>query len=556
VLAHLSVRDFAIVDALELEFAPGFTTLTGETGAGKSILVDALELALGARADAAAVRAGAERAEVVAEFALERLPAVAGWLAGNALEGDEGRLLLRRVVDRGGRSRAFVNGTAVTVQQLGEVGELLLDIHGQHAHQSLVRPNAQRDLLDGHAGLAAAVREVGAAYREWQRLAKLRAEQETHAAARATEREQLAWQVDELKKLATRPGEWDEVQAEQSRLAHAASLIAGARAALDALSESEGAAASAVAAAASRLRALTGYDATLAEPVALLDGAAAQIEEAAHALRRYADRVELDPARLAEVERRLNALHSTARKFRVDPETLPDRAERLAARLVELDAASDSEALREQETAAKRRYGELATKLSAERRAAATKLARQVMAAMKELAMGGGKFDIALHPIDAGSAQGNEAVEFLVSTNPGVEPRPLAKVASGGELSRISLAIQVITAKAAAVPTLVFDEVDAGIGGAVAEVVGRKLRLLGGERQVLCVTHLPQVAAQADHQWSVAKLTVNGATRSRVTVLEEAERVEEVARMLGGMTITDTSRSHARELLRSAARKA
>jgi DNA repair protein RecN (Recombination protein N) len=266
--------------------------------------------------------------------------------------------------------------------------------------------------------------------------------------------------------------------------------------------------------------------------------------------------VELDPARLAEVERRLNALHSTARKFRVDPETLPDRAERLAARLVELDAASDSEALREQETAAKRRYGELATKLSAERRAAATKLARQVMAAMKELAMGGGKFDIALHPIDAGSAQGNEAVEFLVSTNPGVEPRPLAKVASGGELSRISLAIQVITAKAAAVPTLVFDEVDAGIGGAVAEVVGRKLRLLGGERQVLCVTHLPQVAAQADHQWSVAKLTVNGATRSRVTVLEEAERVEEVARMLGGMTITDTSRSHARELLRSAARKA
>jgi DNA repair protein RecN (Recombination protein N) len=310
-----------------------------------------------------------------------------------------------------------------------------------------------------------------------------------------------------------------------------------------------------VAAAASRLRTLTGYDSGLAEPVALLDGAVAQIEEAAHALRRYADRVELDPARLADVERRLDALHSTARKFRVGPETLPEHAERLAARLAELDAASDPEALREQEAAAKGRYDALAATLTAARRQAATKLARQVAAAMKELAMAGGKLEVALRPVEGGSAQGNESVELLVSTNPGVEPRALAKVASGGELSRISLAIQVITAKAAAVPTLVFDEVDAGIGGAVAEVVGRKLRLLGAERQVLCVTHLAQVAAQADHQWSVAKLTVNGSTRSRVTVLEPDERVEEVARMIGGMKITDASRSHAREMLRSAERK-
>ena len=555
-LIHFSVRDFAIVDALELEFERGFTTLTGETGAGKSILVDALELALGGRADSDVVRAGSERAEVVAEFAVERLPSVRAWLAETALEGDEDRLLLRRVVDRGGRSRAFINGTAATIQQLVEVGELLVDIPGQHANQSRVRPTAQRELLDGHAGLAAAVREVGTAYREWQRLAKLRTEQETHAAARAAEREQLAWQVDELRKLAARPGEWDEIQAEQSRLAHAASLIEGARAALDAISESEDAASGAIAAAASRLRALTGYDSGLAEPVALLDGAAAQIEEAAYALRRYADKVELDPARLADVEHRLDALHSTARKFRVGPETLPEVAERLAARLAELEAASDPDALREQEAAVKQRYSELAAKLSTERRQAATKLARQVTAAMKELAMAGGKFEAALRPIEAGSAQGNESVEFLVSTNPGVEPRPLAKVASGGELSRISLAIQVITAKAAAVPTLVFDEVDSGIGGAVAEVVGRKLKLLGVERQVLCVTHLAQVAAQADHQWSVAKLTVSGATRSRVTVLAEAERVEEVARMLGGMKITETSREHAREMLRSAGRKA
>jgi DNA repair protein RecN (Recombination protein N) len=555
VLIRLSVRDFAIVDALELEFERGFTALTGETGAGKSILVDALELALGARADAAVVRAGAERAEVAAEFAIERMPAVQAWLAERALEGDEGRVLLRRVVDRNARSRAFVNGAAATVQQLGELGELLVDIHGQHAHQSLVRAAAQRELLDAQAGLEPAVRDVGAAYREWQRIARLRAEQETHAAARAAEREQLSWQVDELAKLAPRPGEWDEIQAEQSRLAHAASLIEGARAALEAVSESDGAASAAVAAAASRLRTLTGYDSGLAEPVALLDGAVAQIEEAAHALRRYADRVELDPARLADVERRLDALHSTARKFRVGPETLPEHAERLAARLAELDAASDPEALREQEAAAKGRYDALAATLTAARRQAATKLARQVAAAMKELAMAGGKLEVALRPVEGGSAQGNESVELLVSTNPGVEPRALAKVASGGELSRISLAIQVITAKAAAVPTLVFDEVDAGIGGAVAEVVGRKLRLLGAERQVLCVTHLAQVAAQADHQWSVAKLTVNGSTRSRVTVLEPDERVEEVARMIGGMKITDASRSHAREMLRSAERK-
>jgi DNA repair protein RecN (Recombination protein N) len=556
VLVNLSVRDFAIVDALDLEFEGGFTALTGETGAGKSLLVDALELALGGRADPTAVRSGAERAEVVAEFAVERLPAAQAWLAERALEGDEGRLLLRRVVDRTGRSRAFINGTAATVQQLGEIGELLLDIHGQHAHQSLVRANAQRDLLDTHAGLTALAREVGDAYREWQRLARARAEQETHAAARAAEREQLAWQVDELTKLAPRPGEWDEVQAEQSRLAHAASLIEGARAALDAISESDDAASNAVGAAATRLRSLTGYDAALAEPVALLDGAAAQIEEAAHALRRYADRVELDPGRLAEVERRLEALHSAARKLRVGPESLPEVAEHLAARLAELESASDLDALRAQEDAAKQRYDGIAAKLTVERRQAATKLARQVTAAMKELAMGGGKLAVALHALDAGSAQGNESVELLVSTNPGVEPRPLAKVASGGELSRISLAIQVITAKAAAVPTLVFDEVDAGIGGAVAEVVGRKLRQLGAERQVLCVTHLPQVAAQADHQWSVAKLTVNGAIRSRVTVLGEDERVEEVARMLGGMKITDASRRHAREMLRSATRKA
>jgi len=548
-LVNLSIRDFAIVDALDLEFDRAFTTLTGETGAGKSILIDALALALGERADATMVRAGAERAEVVAEFAIDRLPGVETWLRENELEGDPGRVLLRRVVDRNGRSRAFINGTAATVQQLTTVSESLIDIHGQHAHQSLVRGEAQRAILDVHAGLAPLAREVGVMWKAWQSLVKARAEYETNAAARNAEHEQVAWQVEELRKLAPRPGEWEEVSAEQSRLAHAAGLLEGAQAAVEALSDSETAAASAVSATIARLRALVDYDAALREPLALLEGAEAQLAEAAHALRHYADRVELDPGRLADVERRVEALHSTARRLRTVPEALPELLERLAARLDELEVASNLDALVAQEQEARARYEERARTLSAQRKTAAAKLSKDVTAAMKELAMAGGRFTAALRPIEGGSAQGNESVEFLVSANPGQEPRPLAKVASGGELSRISLAIQVITSKAAAVPTMIFDEVDAGIGGAVAEIVGKKLRALGRERQVLCVTHLPQVAAQADHQWSVAKATANGAVRSSVAVLDEAARIEELARMLGGTRITATTRKHAAEML-------
>jgi DNA repair protein RecN (Recombination protein N) len=554
VLLALAIRDFAVVDRLDLEFESGFTTLTGETGAGKSILIDALALALGERADAMVVRAGCERAEVTAEFAIERLPEVQRWLAERALEGDAGRLLLRRLVERGGRSRAFINGTSATAQQLGEVSDWLVDIHGQHAHQSLVRPAAQRELLDAHAGLTPLTNEVAGEFREWQRLERARAEAETSTAAQAAERDALASQVDELAKLGVTPGEWDAVQAEQTRLAHAAGLIEGAHTALEALSESEGSAASGLAGATARLRALRGFDAALGEPLELLEGAAAQLGEAAHALRRYADRLELDPARLVEVERRVAAIHSTARRFKVGPEALPELAERLRARLAALEVAADVDALRAQEEAAKARYRGLAARLSSSRKEAAAKLGRQVTAAMKELAMAGGRLETALRPVAGGSAHGDETVELLVSTNAGLAPQPLAKVASGGELSRISLAIQVITSRAVAVPTLIFDEVDAGIGGAVAEVVGRNLRALGARRQILCVTHLPQVAAQAEHQWSVAKLTTNGMPRSRVAVLDEIARVEEIARMLGGVEITATTRRHAAEMLRAAAR--
>jgi DNA repair protein RecN (Recombination protein N) len=550
VLTQLAIRDFAIVDHLELEFSRGFTALTGETGAGKSILIDALSLALGERAGGELVRAGCERAEVTAEFATDGVPALQAWLREQALEGDGGRLLLRRVVDAGGRSRAFINGRAATLNQLREAGEWLVDIHGQHAHQSLLRGDAQRAILDAHAGLSETAAEAAAAFREWQKVCRARAEHQTHAAARSAEREQLAWQLEELERLAMTPGEWDAIQAEHGRLAHAASLIEGAQGAIEALSDSEAAALAALSGVLSRVRPLVDYDASLKDTVALLESGEANLREAAYALRHYVDRVELDPARLREVETRLEALHSAARKLHLRPEALPDRLSELKARLSELQTAADLEALAKQEQAARSRYDQLATRLSAERRKAAAKLAREVTAAMKELAMGGGRFEVELRSLlPDGSSGGNELVEFTVTTNPGVPPRPLAKVASGGELSRVSLAIQVITSKAARVPTLIFDEVDAGIGGAVAEVVGRKLRALGEDRQVLVVTHLPQVAAQATEQWSVAKGAGSAGVRSRVTVLDRNSRIEEIARMLGGVAITATTRKHAAEML-------
>lgn len=549
-LLHLSIRDFAIVDRLELEFGPGFTALTGETGAGKSILVDALSLALGERAGNEQVRSGAERADVVAEFTLDSTADLTDTLREQALDGDPNRLLLRRVVDRSGRSRAFVNGHTATVNQLREIGERLVDIHGQHAHQSLLKAEAQRQILDAHAGLVTLAGETRDTYREWQRLCRWRLDQETNASARDAERERLDWQVEELARLQLAPGEWEAVQSEHGRLAHAASLIEGVRGAIDSLSESEGAALGVLSGTLSRLRPLTEFDGALRDTIVLLESGEAQLREAAYALRHYADRIELDPGRLKEVEHRLEAIHDAGRKFRCRPEALPELLFSLRERLKDLEVASDLETLTRQERAARARYEELAGRLSAQRLAAATKLGREVNAAMKELAMAGGRFEVSLRSLlPEGSAGGNEQVEFLVTTNQGAEPRPLAKVASGGELSRISLAIQVITSRAAAVPTLIFDEVDAGIGGAVAEVVGTKLRLLGAERQVLCVTHLPQVAAQAREQWSVAKGVEGGSAKSRVAVLDERSRIEEIARMLGGVSITETTRKHAAELL-------
>jgi DNA repair protein RecN (Recombination protein N) len=548
-LRALGIRDFVIVQRVEIEFGPGFTVLTGETGAGKSILVDAIELLMGGRADAATVREGAERAELSAEFDLDQGAPLSAWLAEHELEGDPGGLILRRSVDAAGRSRCFINGHAATLAQLREAGEHLVDIHGQHAHQSLLRAAAQRELLDAHAGAEALARETSEAFRAWKRLETLAAQAQAQFAQREAERADLQASVDELAKLAPREGEWDLLTAEHARLAHGSALLEGAQAALEALSEAEGASLPQLTAVAGRLRALCAHDAQLVPVVEGLDAAAAQAGEALRELRRYASRVELDPEALRAAETRIEALHAAGRKFRVRPAELASLAGELQARLAELDLAVDPEALRREVGAAHERFVSAAKELSARRKGAAQALSKAVSEGMQQLAMGGGSFAVSLRALEAPAATGAEEVEFEVSSHPSLPLRPLARVASGGELSRISLALQLVASKASPVGTLVFDEVDSGIGGAVAETVGRSLRRLGRERQVLCVTHLPQVAAQGDGQWTVVKAGARGKLAVSVQRLEGKARIEELARMLGGAQITATTRRHAAEML-------
>ncbi len=553
-LRSLSIRDFVIVDKLDLEFHPGFTVLTGETGAGKSILIDALATVLGTRAESGQVREGKDKAEVSAEFSTDDTPAVTGYLSENDFSGDDGVCLLRRVIESSGRSRAYVNGSPATVQQLKDIGELLVDIHGQHAHQSLLRAAAQRDLLDGYAGAADLAHEVAAAFRAWQDIRQQRLALETDAQALDAEREQLQWQVKELDALGFRAEEWEELQAEHKRLAHAANLIEAVQYSLETLSEGELSTLAAVASVNSRLEGMTDFDPQLKEILAVLEPAQIQLQEAVYSLRHYQSRLDLDPQRLREVEARLDAVHTASRKFRVNPPEMPERLAKMKARLAELETGFDPEALRQRESQAAAHWQECARKLSGARKKTAADFAKRVTASMQSLAMGGGAFEIALHPLSEGNAHGLEQIEFLVAGHAGATPLALAKVVSGGELSRISLAIQTVTSQVAAVPTLIFDEVDAGIGGRVAEIVGRMLKELGSRHQVMCVTHLPQVAAAANQQWQVSKSAANGKVASQVAVLDRASRVEEIARMLGGVKITETTRKHAAELLGFGAR--
>lgn len=546
-LRHLSIRDFVIVAALDLEFDSGFTVFSGETGAGKSILIDALALALGERADASVVRTGSGRADISAEFTPH--DRVARWLDEHAFDADD-TVMLRRVVDANGRSRAFINGTSATLAQLREVGEMLVDIHGQHAHQLLMRADAQRELFDTHAGLAADAAAVARGYRAWRDATHAIDAAQAHERERQLEREKLAWQLAELDKLAPQPGEWDEITVEHKQLTHSANLIDGVQGALGAISESDDAMLTQLGAIVSRLRSLAEYDPALNDALASLEPAEIQLQEASYSLSHYAQRLDLDPDRLAQVETRLDALHSTARKFRLPPETLHDEHEARRAQLAELDAAADLSALQAVADKAKQAYLADAQKLSKARAQAAKALGVAVTTGMQELSMAGGSFEVALVPLAEGGAHGLEQVEFRVAGHAGVPLRPLAKVASGGELARISLALAVIASAASPTPTLIFDEVDTGIGGGVAEVVGRLLHQLGQMRQVLCVTHLPQVAARGDHHFQVAKgEDGEGGTVSTVVPLDRASRIEEVARMLGGLEITATTRKHAKEML-------
>ena len=553
-LRRLTITDFVIVERLELEFGSGFTVLTGETGAGKSIMIEALALALGERADPIAIRQGAARADITAEFDVDGHRALADWLSDSDLSGDEGVCLLRRVVETPGRSRGFINGHAATAAQLREAGNFLVDIHGQHQHQSLSRPATQRALTDAYGGLEAQVELVAEAWRTWQRRREERLAFEGNAAAINAERERLEWQSQELDALKLVPGEWVAVGAEHARLAHAASLIGAAQAGVEMLSEGEGAALDQLNAVLARLQPLLQHDARLKDILDALVPAQIQLQEGANALRHYSERTDLDPQRLREVEQRLDALHTAARKYRVDPEALAELAEHTRERLSELGAGGDPETLRRRESEAETVYRETAKKLTAGRRKAAKKLSEAVTSGMQDLAMQGGVFEVSMEPLENPAAHGLEQIEFRVAPHLSMTPQPIAKTASGGELSRLSLAIQTVLSRVAKVPTLIFDEVDVGIGGRVAEIVGRMLRELGDRHQVMCITHLPQVAACADRQWQVRKDGSGGKPASTVSPLGADGRVEEIARMLGGLKITGTTRRHAEEMLQQSGR--
>ena len=548
-LLHLSIRNYLLVESVELDFAPGLTVLTGETGAGKSILVDALALALGDRAEGGVVRQGAPRAEIAAEFAIDGLPALAAWLddAGFASDGDV--LILRRVIDAGGRSRAFINGSAAPLTQLKEAADFLLDIHGQHAHHALLRPQAQREVLDAYAGAQPLAMTVNAAWHAWQAARRQRLDAETHGQARQIEREGLRLAVDELRALGDDLARWDDIQGEHARLAHVTTLLEGSHALIEGLDEGEAAVAGQLGEMSARLDGMQAVDDSLKEVAALLNSASADLTEAVHALRRYAGNLNPDPERLAELDRRLADMHRLARKHRVQPDALAGLLEQFEMRLAALAAGDDLDALQASEDAALARYQADARQLGALRRKAATALSKQVTAAMGELALAGGRLDVQLQPTGEPRAHGLEDVGFLVASHPGLPPGPLGKVASGGELSRISLAIQTALSGVAGVPTLIFDEVDVGIGGSVAEAVGRRLAKLGTTRQVLVITHLPQVAARGSQHLRVARQASGGFVSSSIELLDASARVEEIARMLGGLKITATTRQHAAEML-------
>ncbi|MDD2934507.1 MAG: DNA repair protein RecN [Methylotenera sp.] len=551
-LQSLSIRDFVIVSQLDLEFDAGFTVLTGETGAGKSILIDALSLALGARGEGGVTRTGCDKAEISAIFSIAQNDEAKQWLAQAEMASDADELLLRRVMFADGRSRAFINGATVTVAQLKELGELLVDIYSQNAHHSLLKLATQRIVLDSFAGLSALAAQVSSDYKIWHQLHQQRTEAEKNAQQYADELADLRDKVNELSQFAISSSEWEALQQDHSRLSNGASLIAGGEQCRELLSEGELSAMRLLIQVQHKLQSLSEFDSALSETLETLDSAIIQLEETDRFLNRYLQRTELDPTSLAELDSKIQSIHNISRKYRVKPDELADVLLQSKSRVTKLELFANDGELAQKEAQALAEYRQNAQRLSEGRKAASAKLSAQISAEMQRLSLSGGKFEVAL-TAQSPTANGLEQVEFLVAGHAGVAPRPLGKVASGGELSRISLAIRVVTAQKESIPTMIFDEVDVGIGGGVAEVVGQLLKQLGeqkiGQRQVLVITHLPQVAALGRHHLRVSKSQANGQTLSTIEKLNDAERIEEIARMLGGIEITETTRQHAKEML-------
>lgn len=547
-LRRLSLRDFVIVSSLDVEFNGGFSVLTGETGAGKSILVDALQLALGSRGDAGVVREGTARAEISAEF--DAPARLSTWLDEAGFEAAE-TLLVRRTIDAQGKSRAWINGHAATIAQLREAADHLVDIHGQHAWQSLTRGVSVRALLDAYAGVDCA--PLALLWATWKSAAEALAAAGTRQTDLNRERERMAWQIGEIDKLAPGDNEWAELEAEHMKLANAQSLIMAARSALDAISQADDNADELIGRALHSLEQVANFDAQLAATIEVLHGAQAQLQDAAHTLSSYLHHTEIEPQRLQILDERLSAWMGLARRYRRSPDELPALLAQWKTELHALDAASDVEALQRGAAQTLEAYQTEAKRVSAARRSGAPRLAAAVTLGMQQLGMGGGKFEVALLAQDTPQSFGLESAEFLVAGHAGSTPRLLSKVASGGELSRIALAIAVTTSQLGEADTLIFDEIDAGVGGAVADTVGRLMKQLGRDRQVLAVTHLPQVAACADHHFVVSKRPLGGLTLSDVEAVAGEVRVAEVARMLGGERMSSTSLAHAQEMLAVAA---
>jgi len=545
-LKRIVLRDFVIVSELELELNHGFTVLTGETGAGKSILIDALQLVTGARADTGLIREGAARTEVGAEF--DGCAALQPWLEEAGFTADD-TLLLRRTVDAQGKSRAWINGSPATATQLREVGEQLLDIHGQHAWQSLTRPDAVRGLLDAYAQLDTS--RLSALWQQWRQALATLEEARSAQDSLQGERERLQWQIGEVEKLAPQPGEWEELNTDHSRLAHAQALLDAAQGALDVLDGEDGGANQTLSTAQHLLQTQEHLEPEFKALSEVLASSLAQVEDAVHTLRAYLRRTDLDPERLAELDARLTQWVSLSRRYKRPPEELAATLATWKEELHRLDAAADLAGLEAAEQQAFAAFMEEAKAISKVRAKAAPKLAQAITQAMQGLGMQGGRFEVALTQAAQPMQSGLEDVAFLVAGHAGSTPRPVGKVASGGELSRIALAIAVTTSQLGTSQTLIFDEVDSGVGGAVAETVGRLMKQLGRDRQVLAVTHLPQVAACADHHLLVAKQLQGKSTLSTVAAVQGEQRVAEVARMLGGERLSGTTLAHAKEMLQS-----